>query len=75
MGAGGIRINQVRPGGPFHKLGLQQGDIILSINDVAPGADLSLEQAVAQTPHGDTALKLEVNRRGLVDLIYYQMDP
>ncbi len=75
MGAGGVRVSRVRADGPFHKLGLQQGDIIVSVNGKVPGADLSLQQAIAEPMEGDAALKLEVNRQGLTDLVYYKIEP
>jgi type II secretory pathway component PulC len=75
MGSEGVRIDKVNAEGIFHKLGLQQGDIIRNINGRVPGTDLSLQQAVAQSEMGKTMLRLEIERQGSMDVVYYKFDP
>lgn len=76
LGSRGVQVARVQDEDLFHKLGLQQGDIINSINGSVPGADVSLQQAIAQTATGaEATLRLEVERQGLMDILYYEIDP
>ncbi len=75
LGAEGVRVDKVQADGIFHKLGLQPGDIIRNINGRVPGSDLSLQQAVAQREMGETMLRLEIERQGRMDVLYYEFDP
>ncbi len=75
LDAGGIRVDKVQADDLFHKLGLQPGDIIRNINGRVPGTDLSLQQAIEQTEMGETMLRLEVDRQGRMDILYFEFDP
>jgi len=74
LGADGYRIDKVQADDMFHKLGLQQGDIIRNINGRVPGDEASLQQAIAQTVMGETILRLQIERQGLTDVLYYEFD-
>jgi type II secretory pathway component PulC len=78
MGGEGATVIKVRANGILHKLGLQQGDIILTANSQFLGKDLSLQQALVQSsmgePMGHPMLRLEVDRQGELNVHYYQFD-
>ena len=59
----GVMVGEVTAGGPAEKAGVQNGDIILSVNGRALTNRNNLTRAVAQTGPGDP-LKLEVLRNG-----------
>jgi type II secretory pathway component PulC len=76
IGTRGVRLDKVHPNDPFTRLGLQEGDIILRVNGRVPGSDLPLGMAMGSPPMGDEAtLQLEIERRGVMDLIYYELEP
>ena len=75
LGVRGVRVDKVQADGFFHKLGLQQGDIIHNINGRVPGAELSLQQAIEQKEMGETMLRLEIDRQGRMNFLYYEFDP
>ncbi len=74
LGDAGVRIDKVQANDLFHKLGLQQGDIILSINAQVPGSGLSLQQAIAHMGTSEPLLRLEIERQGQMDVLYYEVD-
>ncbi len=75
LGAEGVRVDKVQADDLFYKLGLQQGDIILSINADVPGSDDSMKQAIANMGMSEPMLRLEIERQGLMDVLYYEIDP
>jgi type II secretion system protein C len=74
LGAEGVRVDKVQTDDLFHKLGLQQGDIILSINARVPGSDVSMKQAIAHMGMSEPMLRLEIKRQGQMDVLYYEFD-
>ena len=75
LGPAGVRVDKVQADDLFHKLGLVQGDIISAVNGSIPGADASLQQAMVQAVMNEPVLRLEIERRGLMDLFYYELNP
>ncbi len=75
LGDEGVRIDRVKANGLLHKLGLNQGDIIRSVDARMLGSGLSLQQALAQTRTDESLLRLEIDRQGEMDVLYYQFDP
>ncbi len=75
LGAAGVRVDAVQADGLFHELGLQPGDIIKNMNGQVPDADRPMLQAMAQSVMGATMLRLVVERRGRMDILYYKIDP
>ena len=74
LGAEGFRIDKVQADDVFDKLGLQQGDVILSINAEVPGSGNSMKQAIAQMGMSEPLLRLEIERQGQLDVRYYEFD-
>ncbi len=62
-GSGGAYIEEVVKDGPAEKAGLEQGDVVLSINGQKVADATALTRAVAASHTGDT-LRLEVLRDG-----------
>ena len=52
-GSGGVRIDQVVPGSPAAKAGLEEGDVILKVDDVEVGSPEELIEAVRGHRAGD----------------------
>lgn len=76
LGPGGVLVDNVQADDLFHKLGLKKGDVISSVNGQVPGADRSFQQAIAQTvAREEGILRLEVERQGLMDVLYYEITP
>ena len=75
LDAGGVRIDKVQADGLFHMLGLKTGDIISNINGQVPDADLTLKQLIEQTEMGETMLRIEIDRQGEFDVVYFEIDP
>ena len=59
----GVLVGEVTAGGPAEKAGVQNGDVILSVNGKALSNRSELTRAVAQTQPGDS-LALQVLRSG-----------
>jgi len=59
----GFRISEIKRGGLYETLGLQNGDILLSVNDFKLASPESALQAFT-TLQGSSAIKLDVERRG-----------
>jgi general secretion pathway protein C len=62
-GETGLMLNQIKPSSPFRRLGIRNGDIMLSIND-APVENLGdIMQPLTTIAAGET-LSLKIKRRG-----------
>jgi 2-alkenal reductase len=59
----GALISEVQPNQPAAKAGLKEGDIIISLDGLKLGSDVSLRGVLLQRQPGDT-VKLEVLREG-----------
>jgi Do/DeqQ family serine protease len=59
----GAIVSQVTPGGPAAKAGVQQGDVILSLNDRPVDSSNALKNAVARVAPG-TAVRMKLLRNG-----------
>jgi type II secretory pathway component PulC len=75
LGAGGVRVNIVQPDGLLHELGLRKDDVILNINGRVPGSEVSMAHAFAKTADGMPMLRLEIERQGVMDLLYFEINP
>lgn len=70
----GVRVGEVRTATLFDLMGLRKGDVIRSVNGLAPGSTVPLPRAIEQAiPAG--LLRLEVERKGKVDIKYLQIRP
>ena len=72
--AEGLIVTAARPGDPLYELGLRPGDLIVSINGVRPATTSALRQAGNRSPHDHAALGMEIERKGQIDLVYYQLE-
>jgi len=61
-GPPGLQVTGVNPGGPAHLAGLQPGDFVLSVNQVAAHNAYTITDIIANTVPGH-AIELEVMRR------------
>ncbi|MFT3776326.1 MAG: PDZ domain-containing protein [Minicystis sp.] len=52
VGGPGARVQTVTTGGPFHRAGIDAGDIILSLNNVSINSARDAYDAVAAAPRG-----------------------
>jgi len=59
----GFRISEIKRGGLYETLGLQNGDILLAVNDFQLASPESALQAFT-TLQGSSSIKLDVQRRG-----------
>jgi type II secretory pathway component PulC len=75
LGADGLQVARVRTGDLLYTLGLQPGDIIRSINGNEAASGRSLQQAITKPARGETLMRLEIERQGRLDVLYYQLDP
>jgi serine protease Do len=62
-GLKGALVDELVPGGPAEKAGLQSGDVVLSINNVAVHSGTELTRQVAASHSGDT-MRLSILRGG-----------
>ena len=71
----GLEIETVPPDGLFESLGLKEGDVILNINGRIPSGTQSIAEEIANSDMDPTMLRLEVEREGRMDAVYFEISP